>query len=645
MALLTLTEISKSFGAEVILEDVSLQLQPGDRAGLIGANGSGKSTLLQIIAGRLEPDSGIVSLARGTKVGYLPQEPGSEARGTLRCHLEAPFRRLLDLQQEIADLEQEIALRAQNPGSEKLNRALSRYGECRRLFEDGGGYLFESRIDAVAAGLGFAPTDLNRDLARFSGGEKARADLAALLLNDPDLLLLDEPTNFLDFEGLTWLEHYLLDSATTLLVVSHDRLFLDRVATQIFALQGTGVQGYRGNYSAYRSEYEVEKKSLERAYQDQQRLINRTEKQIRESKADRRSKRQARSRQKQLAKLTKLHRPDAEKRFHLDLAYSGRSGRKVIIFERVAKSFGERFLFRELSFEIRWGERIALIGPNGAGKSTLLKMIAGVEQPTAGQIRLGPAVSTAYFAQEREQLHPERSVLDEITAASDLDLAQARNHLGRYLFSGDDVFKKTATLSGGEKSRLALARLALHPGNCLLMDEPTSHLDLPALEELEEVLRRYPGTLLIISHDRYFLKNLVNRVFELRQGRLTIYEGSFQRYLENVENCSEEEPFEEDAAAAERKRQALAKRQREREKQRRERRLLEEQQRLEEQIQAAERSLAHYEKLLSDPDEYGDFNRLRELNRGLSSVRHQLTTLLRCWEEVSLRLEQLRAED
>ena len=327
------------------------------------------------------------------------------------------------------------------------------------------------------------------------------------------------------------------------------------------------------------------------------------------------------------------------------MAYSGRSGRKVIIFERVAKSFGERFLFRELSFEIRWGERIALIGPNGAGKSTLLKMIAGVEQPTAGQIRLGPAVSTAYFAQEREQLHPERSVLDEITAASDLDLAQARNHLGRYLFSGDDVFKKTATLSGGEKSRLALARLALHPGNCLLMDEPTSHLDLPALEELEEVLRRYPGTLLIISHDRYFLKNLVNRVFELRQGRLTIYEGSFQRYLENVENCSEEEPFEEDAAAAERKRQALAKRQREREKQRRERRLLEEQQRLEEQIQAAERSLAHYEKLLSDPDEYGDFNRLRELNRGLSSVRHQLTTLLRCWEEVSLRLEQLRAED
>jgi len=266
-----------------------------------------------------------------------------------------------------------------------------------------------------------------------------------LLLNDPDLLLLDEPTNFLDFEGLTWLEHYLLDSATTLLVVSHDRLFLDRVATQIFALQGTGVQGYRGNYSAYRSEYEVEKKSLERAYQDQQRLINRTEKQIRESKADRRSKRQARSRQKQLAKLTKLHRPDAEKRFHLDLAYSGRSGRKVIIFERVAKSFGERFLFRELSFEIRWGERIALIGPNGAGKSTLLKMIAGVEQPTAGQIRLGPAVSTAYFAQEREQLHPERSVLDEITAASDLDLAQARNHLGRYLFSGDDVFKKTAS--------------------------------------------------------------------------------------------------------------------------------------------------------------------------------------------------------
>ena len=250
----------------------------------------------------------------------------------------------------------------------------------------------------------------------------------------------------------------------------------------------------------------------------------------------------------------------------------------------------------------------------------------------------------AYFAQEQEQLCPERSALEEITAASDLDLPQARNHLGRYLFSGDDVFKKIAALSGGEKSRLALARLALRPGNCLLMDEPTSHLDLPALEELEAVLRHFPGTLVVISHDRYFLKDLVNRVFELRQGRLTIWEGSFQRYLECTVNRLVGEPGEEEAAAAERKRLALLERQRDREKERRERRLRQEQHHLEEQIQAAEKTLARYEKFLSTPDDYGDFNRLRELNDGLSGAQQQLGDLLGRWEEVGLQLERLRKE-
>ena len=646
MSLVTLTAIDKSFGVQQVLEKISLQLQPGDKAGLIGPNGSGKSTLLQIIAGLLESDGGTVSLTRGTKVGYLPQEPGTTARGTLRQHLEAPFQRLLALQQEIASLEQEIARQARNPESEALERALSRYGDCRRLFEDGDGYEIENRLQNIAAGLGFAEPDLDRELTRFSGGEKARADLAALLLSDPDLLLLDEPTNFLDFDGLTWLERYLLESSSTLLVVSHDRFFLDRVVTQIFALEENSVHSYRGNYSAYRSAYAEERKSSEKAYLEQQRLIARTERQIRESKADRRSKRQARSRQKKLDKLTPLQRPAGEKRFHLDFTFSGRSGRQVITATDLAKSFGEKRLFKELSFEIRWGDRVALVGPNGSGKSTLLKMITGAEKPSAGQIRLGPAVSAAYFAQEQEQLDPERTALEEITFASDLDLPQARRHLGRYLFSGDDVFKKIATLSGGEKSRLALARLALRPGNCLLMDEPTSHLDLQALEELETVLRHFPGTLVVVSHDRYFLKNLVNRVFELHRGVLNIYEGSFQRYLESKENLpAETTPVEEDAAAAEKKRQALQERQRERERQRRERRLQEEQARLEEEIHAAEEAVASFEELLSTPDEYGDFKRLRELNDGLGRAQKELAALLRRWEEVAQERERFSEEE
>ncbi|MGB4213467.1 MAG: ABC-F family ATP-binding cassette domain-containing protein [Dethiobacteria bacterium] len=643
MSLLILSEIGKSFGAQEVLENISLQLQAGDKAGLIGPNGAGKSTLLQIIAGLLEPDSGTVSLARGTRVGYLPQEPGREARGTLRSRLERPFRRLLELKEKIASLEQEIASRARS-GAGDLDSLLARYGDFARRFEDEGGYLIESRISTVAAGLGFSPEELNRDTAHFSGGEKTRANLAELLLRDPDLLLLDEPTNYLDFEGLAWLEKYLAVSRSTMLIVSHDRYFLDRVVSQIFALEGRRLYSYRGNYSAYRDKHAAARESLERAYREQQKLIEQTGKLIRESKADRRSKRQARSRQKMLEKMDLLEKPPEEEKFHLNFDYAGRSGRQVVVFEELSKSFGNNILFSGLNLEIRWGDRVALVGPNGSGKSTLLKMVAGEEQPSRGRIRLGSAVSVVYFAQEQEQLDPGRTVLEEITANSHLDLKQARNHLGRYLFRGDDVFKKVASLSGGEKSRLALARLALSSGNCLLMDEPTSHLDLPALEELEAVLHGYPGTLIIVSHDRYFLKNLVNRVCELRRGRLEIFNGSFQEYLESKE--SETVPVGRSGSEGEldRKRQAQAEQRRRREHERRLRQLREEQQRLEEEIHAAEALVARHEKLLSNPEEYGDFNRLRELGDNLAAAKERLAELLQRWEEVSSQLEQLEAD-
>ena len=542
----------------------------------------------------------------------------------------------------MSSLEQEIAL-ASRPGEEPPERLLELYGELSRQFESEEGYLIESRIDSVARGLGFSPGEMDRRVESFSGGEKARADLAALLLSDPELLLLDEPTNFLDFEGLAWLEKYLLDSPATLLVVSHDRFFLDRVVQQIFDLRAGMLQSYSGNYSDYRVRHEAQKKSAQHAYREQQELIARTEKQIRQSKADRRSKRQARSRQKALERLTLQRAPAAERRFKLHLDYSGRSGQQVIIFEKVSKAFDGKRLFDELSFQIRWGDRVALVGPNGAGKSTLLKMIAGLEQPSGGQIHLGPSVNVAYFAQEQEQLNPAGTVLEEITAASELDLEEARTHLGRYLFSGDDVFKKVSSLSGGEKSRLALARLALRPGNCLLVDEPTSHLDLQALEELEAVLQRYPGTLVAVSHDRYFLKGMVNRVFELQNGALTLYEGSFQDYLESREEKSEAKPAGAGDGVDRGRQRALEERRQARQRQNRRRRLLEEQARLEKKIHSAESELECYEKLLSDPGKYGDYNRLRELNRELSAVKEKLSRLLRSWEEVSLQLEQ--AED
>jgi len=534
MPLLTLSQVTKAYGAEVILDGITLQMQPGEKAGLIGPNGSGKTTLLKIIAAESEADEGELHLARGARIGYLPQEPRPLSEGTLRRHLEHPLRHIFDLKTEMDRLEKKISEQAETEGRTSEGD-LERYAALTNRFEQEGGYQVEKRLLGVARGLGFSEADLKRPLSTFSGGEKTRARLAGLLLQDLDLLLLDEPTNFLDLSALDWLEKFLRDLNCALLVVSHDRFFLDRVVNRIFALRNHKIKAYSGNYSAYQKQLDLDRLSGERDYRHQQRIKARQERLVREAKADERSKRQARSRQKGLTKMEEIERPDEDRGFKLGLGYSGRSGRQVVIFDQVRKEFDGKAVFDDLSFEINWGDRIALIGPNGAGKSTLLKLIAGTLTPEAGAVRLGPAVRVTYFAQEQEQLNPHLTLLETITAASELDLKEARNHLGRYLFKGDDVFKRVSELSGGEKNRLALARLALKSGNCLLMDEPTSHLDLPALEEIEKVLAHYPGTLIIVSHDRYFLKGLANRVFELENGVIRVYNHSFDRYLSEKE--------------------------------------------------------------------------------------------------------------
>ncbi len=646
MSQLNVSGISMSYGGQVVLEGVSLQLQPGEKAALIGPNGSGKTTLLRIIAGEVEPDLGLVHRARGSTVGYLPQEMDLDEGGILREHLEKPLRSLFLLKREITALEGQMAVcsKEQHPG--QLEALLDKYGQAATRFETMEGYSAESRIQAVALGLGFKPSDLNRDLQRFSGGEKTRARLAALLLQQPDLLLLDEPTNFLDLEGVEWLERYLRESTRALVVVSHDRFFLDRVAGRVFSLQDRAVKSYSGNYSAYLKRREQEREEAERAYRSRQALLEREQRLIRESTIDERSKRQARSRQKRLDKLEAVERPLKSKTFNLGFDYSGRSGRQVIIFDSVNKSFGSRVLFKELSFEINWGDRVALVGPNGAGKSTLLKLIASGEAPDSGTIRIGSAVRVTYFSQEQEQLQPDRILLDEITASSDLDQKQARNHLGGYLFRGDDVFKKVKDLSGGEKSRLALARLALSGGNCLLMDEPTSHLDLPAVEELEKALQGYPGTLIVVSHDRYFLLNLANRVIELGPYGYKIYNGDFRYYLEQRNEADDFSPQREheDESREELKRKRREEHHRRQEQQRRERRLQDEQTRLEEKIAGVEEAMARLEKNLSSPDHYDDYTSLIDLNNELDIEKEKLAGFLWRWEEISMQLEEISNE-
>jgi len=644
LPLLTLSKISKMYGAETILDAVSLQLQPGEKAGLIGPNGSGKTTLVRIIAGELEADSGEFHLARDARMGYLAQETPHINAATLRDHLEYPLRHIYDLQAELEKLSQVIAIRAdaeKKPAAIHSSYAadLERYTTLTARFEELGGYQVESRLVGVARGLGFTESDFSRAISTFSGGEKTRARLAGLLLQDFDLLLLDEPTNFLDLAALEWLEKYLRDLNTALLVVSHDRYFLDRVVEKILALKNHRLKTYRGNYSAYRYKLEHEQLSLEREYKHQQLLKSREERLVREAKADERSKRQARSREKRLEKLEAVERPDQEQSFSLGLGFSGRSGRLVVGFEAVSLAFDAADLFSNLTFEIRWGDRLALIGPNGAGKTTLLKLIAGELAPATGTIRLGPAVKVLYFSQEQEQLQQNRTLLETITEGSQLDLKAARNHLGRYLFRGDDVFKKVSALSGGEKSRLALARLALSSGNCLLMDEPTSHLDLPALEELEKVLMEYPGTLIVVSHDRYFLKGLANRVFSLTgDGRLQIFEASFDAYLD-LKNKSD--PLEHSIGQTKEQEEKLQRQQQHRKRQQQqkeERRLKSLQLKLEQKIAEQEEKIVALEATLSNPELYGDHTQLARLGAELETARSELDDLLEKWEDLATRL-------
>jgi ATP-binding cassette, subfamily F, member 3 len=643
LPLLNLSKISKMYGAETILDTVSLQLQPGEKAGLIGPNGSGKTTLIRIIVGELEPDSGELHLARDARVGYLTQEPPQISAADLRSHLEYPLRHIYKLQEELNQLSQSIAAGAGNGAfaygkSSSSEDELERYAVLTSRFEEAGGYLVESKLVGVARGLGFVDNDFSRAISTFSGGEKTRVRLAGLLLQDLDLLLLDEPTNFLDLAALEWLEKYLRDLNCALLVVSHDRYFLDRVVGKIFALKNHHLKNYQGNYSAYRRKLELEQLSLEREYKKQQLLKSREERLVREAKADERSKRQARSRQKRLDNLVEVEHPDQEQSFSIGIGFSGRSGRLVVGFDDVNLSFDENAILANLSFEVRWGDRIALIGPNGAGKTTILKLIAGELQPDSGAIRLGPAVKVLYFTQEQEQLKNNKTLIETVTDASQFDLKTARNHLGRYLFRGEDVFKKVSDLSGGEKSRLALARLALGSGNCLLMDEPTSHLDLPALEELEKVLTGYPGTLIVVSHDRYFLKGLANRVFSLTgDGSLKTYEDTFDVFLQS-KNCSD------NLEGAPQRREQEEKRQRQQQHlirqrlQKEERRLKNLQTKLEQKIAEREEEIIKLETSLSSPELYGDHAHLARLGEELEQARTKLDLLLEEWEELATRL-------
>ncbi|MCY4526161.1 MAG: ABC-F family ATP-binding cassette domain-containing protein, partial [Anaerolineaceae bacterium] len=530
MSLLSGSGLVCSFAADEIFADVNVEIARAARIALVGPNGAGKTTLLRVLNGQETPEAGVVRVAGGTRIGYLPQRPELAAAHSLETEARRGFR---DLERQAARL---AGLEAAMEDPARRKAALAQYGPLQERFERAGGYTRESRMRMVLRGVGFAEADFSRPLTQLSGGEKTRANLARLLLQAPDLLLLDEPTNHLDIDAITWLENWLASFAGAVLLVSHDRWFMDQFAQQIWELEQGRLGVYRGNYSHYARQREERRQRRRLEYEAQQERIAKDEAFIRKHMGSRLTA-QARGRQKRLATLEKrglrLERPTGERRrMGLDMGETQRSGDEVLVTRDLVLGYPDDGLplLRVPDITLRRGEVAALVGPNGVGKSAFLKTITGQLAPLAGSVRTGAAVQAGYFAQAHENLHEDRSILDEILERRPLKISEARDLLGQYLFSGDDVFRPVHTLSGGERGRLALALLALAGANLLLLDEPSNHLDIDSQDVLQQVLEQFGGTVLLVSHDRWLIDALATQLWIAAAGEIRLFDGAWAEY-------------------------------------------------------------------------------------------------------------------
>jgi ATP-binding cassette subfamily F protein 3 len=523
---ISVEEISKSYGGQVLFRDLSWRIAERERIGLVGPNGAGKTTICRILAGVDEPDTGRVSRGRSVTVGYLPQEVTGSAAGSVLAEALAGFEEVWALEREM----ETVARALETTPSEALT---ARYGDLQHRFEALGGYRLESQAKAILSGLGFRPDELGRPLVEFSGGWRMRAALARLLLLGPSLLLLDEPTNHLDLEALAWLESFLADYDGTVVVVSHDRYFLNRMVTSIAELSAAGLTVYHGDYDDYLVEREARHELLEAQARNQAKRIEEIERFIERFRYQATKARQVQSRVKMLARVERIEVPGAARRIHFKFPEPPRTGRRVAALSGVHKAYGDNVVYAGVDFSVERGDRVALVGDNGAGKSTLLKILAGALPFDRGERVLGAHVAVHYYAQHQlDALTPTNSVLDEIVAAApDLPHTRLRTILGAFLFSGDAVDKKVTVLSGGEKARLALAKMLVRPAALLCLDEPTNHLDLASREVLEDALAQFPGTIVFISHDRYFINRIATSVLHVDHGRLTRYLGTYDDFL------------------------------------------------------------------------------------------------------------------
>ncbi len=634
-----LSQVSKRYGPRLLFENVDWLVTPNDRSGLVGANGTGKTTLLKMLAGLDTPDSGQYTTQRGLTAGYLPQDGLSVSGRTVFNECLSVFADIHALEDELVQLSH--ALASVDPESAEYHDAAERYHRVETELRTQDPYTVEAQVGSVLTGLGFSKEDWTRRTEEFSGGWQMRLALAKLLLEKPNLLLLDEPTNHLDLEARNWLEQYLNSYPYAYVLVSHDRYFLDVTVRRIAELWNHALHFYPGNYEKYFALREQRRTQLEAAYKNQQDRIQQLEAFINRFRYQATKAKQVQSRIKELERIERIEIPPVEKAIHFSFPQPKPSGRIVVEFKNVSKYYGERMVFEGASFYIERGDRIGLVGVNGAGKSTLIRILAGTEPITSGEFNLGHNANPDHFAQDQyKELDPESRLLDEIAAVTPMTpLVELRNLLGCFLFSDDDVFKKVGVLSGGERNRFALARLLVKPSNFLLLDEPTNHLDMRAKDVLLEALRNYSGTVVFVSHDRYFIDQLATRIFEVADHQVTVYPGNYEDYqfrkvgqvadLPQNSLSSAPEPLPSPPSPQKQRLNPLRLRQ-----------LRERAESLEQEIAEAESDIAGFETRLSN---YVSAAESMRLAADLDRRRTELQALMKEWEEVSSQIETAQA--